>query len=82
MPNLKDFLLVCVNDDIDEQFYRQFVSKILSINLTSIFFSIKKSLDRRDAEIEMSYTENELRSLNPNIDYSKYDNIYIKNFNK
>ena len=82
MPNLKDFLLVCVNDDIDEKFYKQFVSKILSINLKSIFFSIKKSFDRRDAKVEMSYTENELKNLNHNIDYSKYDNIYIKNFNK
>ena len=90
MPNLKDFLLDCTNNEVTENFYKTFISKLWSMNLKYICFSIKNNDENKienesvlysllDDDNEL-YGENELKKINPNINYSQYDDIKIKKF--
>ena len=72
MRNLKDFLLFCYND-VSDDFREKFIKKLLLLNLTNIYFRIDNNKDKKD---EM-FSENELKIINPNIDFSKYKEIYI-----
>jgi len=77
MPNLKDFSLDCINNEVDEKLYKSFIAKLLSLDLKYLYFVIKKEYEIK----EEIYSEKELREINPNIDYNIYDTIYIKKYN-
>ena len=75
MPNLKDFYLSCAkNYEGNEDFYKKFIIKLLSIGLISIHFEISKGI------FIDTYTEDELKDIYPKIEYNKYKEIYIQKF--
>lgn len=75
MPNLKDFYLICVKENNgNEDFYKKFIIKLLSIGLDSIHFEISNE------DIVDTYTEDELKEIYPKIEYNKYKEIFIQKF--
>ena len=75
MPNLKIFYLLCVKDYKDnEDFYKKFIIKLLSLGLDTIHFEIKN-----ECNID-TYTEDELKEIYPKIEYNKYKEIFIQKF--
>lgn len=76
MPNLKYFTLDCINS-VDEDFYKKFITKILSLKLNFIFFSI---LNRDFTREEDPYSEKELQEFYPNINFKQYEFIFIQKF--
>ena len=77
MPNIKYLIIDCIDYNVDEEFYMKFVKKILSLNLKIIYFSIMPDYSRK----RCPYSNYDLMQINPNIDFSKYERIYIYNFN-
>lgn len=77
IPNVKNFFIDCFERNIDEEFYQEFVRKILSLQFISIYFSIRPDIIRG----ENPYSKEELLEIYPNIDFSKYESVYIYNFN-
>ena len=77
IPNVKKLFIDCFERNIDEEFYQEFVRKILSLQFRDIHFSIRPDLLRE----ECPYSKDELLEIYPNIDFSKYENIYIYNLN-
>ena len=76
MPNLEDLFLTVVQENMNEEFYKKFVVKILSLpKLKKIYFSIQTDMKR-----EIPYSEEEIKEIYPNIDFSRYDKIFIHNF--
>ena len=76
MNNLKDFSLDCIKT-VDEDFYKKFIIKLLSMGLNSIYFTIKNFDNNMDKD---PYTEEQLKEIYPNIDYNKYKKIFIQKF--
>ena len=72
MPNLNEFLLICTCN-ISEEFYINFLRKMLSSNLNHNFFDIINN--EQYNKIELS--EADLKKIYPNFDLNKYKNIYI-----
>ena len=77
MPNLQLLYIDCIVNKIDEEFYKDFIRKILSLDLKNIYLSIK----RDTAYKGKSYSKDELLEIYPNIDFSKYEIIYINDLN-
>ena len=76
MPNLEDLFLTVVQENMNEEFFKKFVVKILSLpKLKKIYFSIQTDMKR-----EIPYSEEEIKEIYPNIDFSRYDKIFIHNF--
>ena len=76
MPNIEALFIAAVQGNMNEEFYKQFIVKILSLpKLKYIYFSIQTDIKK-----DIPYSEEELRKIYPNIDYSRYDNIFIHNF--
>ena len=62
---------------MNEDFYKKFVVKILSLpKLKQIYFSIQTDIKK-----EIPYSEEEIKEIYPNVDFSRYDQIFIHNFN-
>ena len=76
MPKLKYFSLDCMKT-VKEDFYKNFIKKILSLKLDSIYFSILNRDFQRDSD---PYSEKELKEIYPNLDYKKYESIFIQKF--
>ena len=76
MNNLRDFSLDCIKT-VDEDFYKKFIIKLLSMGLNSIYFTIKNFDNNMDKD---PYTEEQLKEIYPNIDYNKYKKIFIQKF--
>ena len=75
MPNLTFFYLLCIKDyNGDEDFYKKFIIKLLSLRLDTIHFEIS------DEFYVESYTEDELKEIYPKIEYNKYKKIFIQKF--
>ena len=72
-PNLKDFKLDCILK-VSKDFYIQFLKKLLSMKLKSIYFSIKENYKEEDEP----YTEVELKEIYPEFDYDLYEELNIK----
>jgi hypothetical protein len=75
MPNLKIFYLLCVKDyKGNEDFYKKFIIKLLSLGLDTIHFKISNEYNVD------TYTEDELKEIYPKIEYNKYKEIFIQKF--
>ena len=80
MPNLTKLLIDCsIQENIDKDFYINFIKKCLELKLKKLYFSIKKTAD--ESKI-MPYSKEELEEIYPNIKYSKYKEIFIRKLNK
>ena len=78
MPNIKSFDFHGITKDITEDFYKNFIKKILILNLDYICFTIKrKSNDHSTGK----YTEEEIKEMFPDLNYIKFDKINITKFN-
>jgi len=77
MPNIKYLIIDCIDYNVDKEFYMKFVKKILSLSLKTIYFSIMPDNSRK----RCPYSDYDLMEINPNIDFSKYEKIYIYDFN-
>jgi hypothetical protein len=79
MPNLTKLLIDCsIQENIDKDFYINFIKKCLELKLKKLYFSIKKTAD--DSKI-IPYSKEELEEIYPNIKYSKYKEIFIRKLN-
>ena len=77
MPNLEALFITAVQENMNEDFYKKFVVKILSLSkLKHIYFSIQTDIKK-----EIPYSEEEIKEIYPNVDFSRYDKIFIHNFN-
>ena len=80
MPNLKYLKFYCISKNIDEELYKKFVKKIISLKLNKlnyVHFMIKKSQDNYR---NTYYSLNELKELFPNINQNKLNKVYIRRF--
>ena len=75
MPNLKKFYFRS-KVQIDEDYYKKFIQKLLSINCFDISFII----NFLDYDEENYYSKEELSQMFPNINFQKYKNIKISKF--
>ena len=75
MPNLKEFYLVCTCQ-ISEEFYKKFLTKILSSNLNSICFDMKNNEKYSKSMLK----ETEIKNIYQNFDRYQYQYIYINKF--
>ena len=79
MPNLTKLVIDCsIQENIDKEFYINFIKKCLELKLKKLYFSIKKTAD--DSKI-IPYSKEELEEIYPNIKYSKYKEIFIRKLN-
>ena len=78
MPNLSKLLIDCsIQENIDKEFYANFIKKCLELKLKNLYFSIKKTAD----ESIIPYSKEELEKIYPNLNYSKYKEIFIRKLN-
>ena len=77
MPNLQLLYIDCIVKKFDEEFYKNLIRKILSFNLNNIYLSIKRDTTYKGKP----YSKDELLEIYPNIDFSKYEAIYINDLN-
>ena len=79
MPNLSKLLIDCsIQENIDKEFYANFIKKCLELKLKNIYFSIKKTAD--ESKI-IPFSKEELEKIYPNLNYSKYKEIFIRKLN-
>lgn len=80
MPNLTKLVIDCsIQENIDKEFYFNFIKKCLELKLKRLYFSIKKNAD--ESKI-VPYSKEELQEIYPNINYFKYKEIFIRKLNK
>ena len=80
MPNLKAFLLDCFCS-VNKEFYFRFITKLLSLNLEYIHFSILDT-DKNKKIGKKSYTVEELKIIDNDFDNYKYDYYFIQKFDE
>jgi len=79
MPNLTKLVIDCsIQENIDKEFYFNFIKKCLELKLKRLYFSIKKTAD--ESKI-VPYSREELQEIYPNINYFKYKEIFIRKLN-
>ena len=79
MPNLKKLLLDFIVKELDEEYYKKFIKKILSMKIPNVHVNIKKD----STEYEEYYSEKDYNELFPDISFDyKYEEIYILKFKK
>ena len=73
MPNLQEFELNILSIDIDDNFYENFIKKLIEKNLNFIYFSIKRNKnDSKDL-----YTYDELKLICPKLNKRNFKNYTI-----
>ena len=87
LPNLKEILLEINKEErIDFNFYQNFITKLLLLNLDKITFKIE-NIPRYDFgghsnnDLNKYYQLEELKQINPDIKKYQYHNIHIKKYN-
>ena len=75
MPNLKYFYLCCFSN-VDKNIYMQFINKLLSLDLKSIFLFPQYSEENKS-----SYNKKDIEKMYDNFDFYQYDNIHIQKIN-
>ena len=80
MPNLKAFHLDCFCS-VNKEFYLKLISKLLSLNLEYIHFSILDT-DKNKKIGKKSYTVEELKIIDNDFDNYKYDYYFIQKFDE
>ena len=76
MPNLQEFELNILSIDIDDNFYENFIKKLIEKNLNLIYFSIK----RNENESEDLYTYDELKLICPELNKRNFKNYKIRKY--
>ena len=76
MPNIRNFVITCFCQTINEKFYEQFIGKILSLNLDNAIIKIRLSSMRLDFPAS-KYSIKELNEMK-----KKYPKFKSLNFNK
>ena len=66
MCNLKHFGLTCIQRNIEENFHKKFIKKLLSLRLDSISFYIGKN------QLGECYSEKELKEIYPDFNIKKF----------
>ena len=66
MSNLKHFGLTCIQRNIEENFHKKFIKKLLSLRLDSISFYIGKN------QLGECYSEKELKEIYPDFNIKKF----------
>ena len=74
MPKLKIFKLKCYTSKIDEEFYNDFIRKLLSLKLEQIVLLVKFK-----ASGLKKYSKQELKEIYPNINHLDFSKIAIYN---
>ena len=78
MPNVKYFELICFSQDISESFLKNFIRKLLSINLDTCIIKIQKIISNKWIK-KLLYPKKELQEICPNNkNIYLYDAIYIE----
>lgn len=79
MPNIKKLILDFIVPELDEEYFKKFIKKILLLKLKNVHINIQKYFTNK----KEYYLENDYKELFPDIifDY-EYDEIYIQKFNK
>ena len=79
MPNLKKLLLDFIVKELDEDYYKKFIKKILSMKIPNVHVNIKKD----STKYEEYYSEEDYNKLFPDITFDyKYEEIYILKYKK
>ena len=91
MPNLKEILLdINKKEKVDLNFYNNFITKLLLLNLDKITFKIENKsmlsflgnpLSNELNELNQYYQLEEIKQINPNIKKYQYKNIHIMKYN-
>ena len=76
MPNLQSFKLNILSSDIDNNFYENFIKKLIKKNLNLISFSIK----RNENDSEDLYTYDELKLICPELNKRNFKNYKIRKY--
>ena len=76
MPNLQSFKLYILSSDIDNNFYENFIKKLIKKNLNLILFSIK----RNENDSEDLYTYDELKLICPELNKRNFKNYKIRKY--
>ena len=76
MPNLQSFKLYILSSDIDNNFYENFIKKLIKKNLNFISFSIK----RNENDSEDLYTYDELKLICPELNKRNFKNYKIRKY--
>ena len=75
MPNLNEFIFQCVNEEIEEETYKNFIKILLELKLEHITFNIIKN-----DIIKENYSLEKLKEINHNINCEYIDNYSIAEF--
>ena len=79
MPKLKKFILKFIVEDLEEEFYKKFVEKILLLKLYNVHIDIKKNFEQK----KEYYLEKDFKEIFPKIKFDyHYKQIYIQKFIK
>ena len=73
-PNLKNITIKCFSTEMDKEYYKKFIRKLLEMKLDSITFDIHK-MDEEDDSLGDNYTLEELKEIYPLILEDKEYNI-------
>ena len=73
MPILKKFEFHGINKDLNEDFYKKFIEKILILGLDYVYFAIKKNSNDSNEK----YKEEEIKKMFPHLKYIKLDKVNI-----
>ena len=78
MINIKSFKLICVSKDIDKDFYKKFIIKLLNMKLD--YIELKIYLKFKYESNEEYYSYYELKEINPKLKCYDLNKIKIKKF--
>ena len=73
-PNLKNITIKCFSTEMDKEYYKKFIRKLLEMKLDSITLDIHK-MDEEDDSLGDNYTLEELKEIYPLILEDKEYNI-------
>ena len=77
MPSLKKISLDFIVPELDEEYFKKFIKKILSLKLYDIHINITKDYIKNDEY----YLKNDYKELFPDINFDyEYKEIYIQKF--
>ena len=77
LPSLEYFDFSCITYDIEEDFYKKFIKKLLSMKLDYIYFNIKEDLYDYNDKYEC-YSLNEIKEICSNINAKQFNIIKYK----
>ena len=81
-PNLKCFSFDCIVNDMNKEYYKNFIKKLLSMNLDEIYLTMRidngdeyeeelEQEEDEDLDNKFEYSEKELKEIYPNLEPNK-----------